>query len=77
MDEAARVMRLSRTSSGPTTRRNLGEARTHDRSGYGLEDEQIEQGLMTALDRSWLIMPPERPGKCQIAQAGFDAATAA
>jgi len=32
---------------------------------------------MTALDRSWLIMPPERPGKCQIAQAGFDAATAA
>jgi hypothetical protein len=41
-----------------------------------LKDEEIEQALMTALDRGWLIMPPERPGKWQITQAGFDAATA-
>jgi hypothetical protein len=32
---------------------------------------------MTAIDKGWLIMPPERPGQCQITQAGFDAATAA
>ena len=39
-----------------------------------LEDEEIELGLIVASDKSWIIMPPDRPGKFQITQIGFDAA---
>ena len=41
-----------------------------------LEDEEIEVGLIVARDKDWLIMPPDRPGKFLITQAGFDAALA-
>jgi hypothetical protein len=37
-------------------------------------DEEIELGLIVARDKDWLIMPPDRPGKFLITQAGFDAA---
>jgi len=43
----------------------------------GLDDEEIELGLVVARDEGWLIMPIDRPGKLHITQAGFDAATAA
>jgi hypothetical protein len=77
VDEAARIMRLL-TDRGCEPGRDYDDSSTQSWfAEAGLEDEEIEQGLMTAVDRGWLIMPPERPGNCQITQAGFDAATAA
>jgi hypothetical protein len=43
----------------------------------GLDDVEVERGLVAARNKGWLIMPSDRPGWFQITQAGFDAATAA
>lgn len=77
MDEAVRIMRVL-TDHGCEPGRDYDDSSAHGWfAEAGLEDKQIEQGLMIALDRNWLIMPPERPGQCQITQAGFAAAIAA
>ena len=75
MDAAVRIVRVL-TDHGCEPHRDYEDPSAQGWfAEAGLEDAEIEQGLMTALDRGWLIMPAERPGKCQITQAGFDAAT--
>ena len=41
----------------------------------GLDDQECELGLVTARDKGWLVVPPDRPGIFQLTQAGFDSAT--
>ena len=43
----------------------------------GLKDDEVERGIVVARDKEWLILPRDLPGRFQITEPGFDAATAA
>jgi hypothetical protein len=43
----------------------------------GLDDDEVERGLVVARDKGWLIIPRDRPGRFKITQSGYDAAVAA
>ena len=66
MDESVRIMRIL-TDHGCEPGRDYEESIALSWfAEAGLEDEEIEQGLMTARDKGWLIMPPDRPGHCSM-----------
>ena len=75
-DEALRVVRIL-VDHGCEPGADYDDAEAQIRFAEAdLEDEEIELGLIVARDKDWLIMPPDRPGKFRITQAGFDAAMA-